>query len=286
MNNPPIIVIGMHRSGTTLVARILQKSGIFIGNKLDINRESTYFQKINKWLLSIAGASWDNPDSFDLILNNEVLLTDLIERMKQSFSQFYVSEFLGIQSMLRKRSLYSMSIPWGWKDPRNTFTLPVHLRHFPSAKIIHVFRHGADVAQSLKIREDRILATGENQKMLKLKQLISISIPVIRGGILSSITCQDRQRAFDLWEKYMTKAAEYEVNYSKQCLSVRYENLLENPADMLDNILVFTGTNVSKTEKTNILSSINKNRAFAYRNDPALKQFADKNKSILEKFGY
>ncbi len=30
---------------------------------------------------------------------------------------------------------------WGWKDPRNTFTLPMWLSIFPKARVLHVLRN-------------------------------------------------------------------------------------------------------------------------------------------------
>ena len=45
----PIIIAGMHRSGTSMVTNILKKLGLTIGSKLDSNHESIFFQRINIW---------------------------------------------------------------------------------------------------------------------------------------------------------------------------------------------------------------------------------------------
>jgi len=286
MKNSPVIIMGMHRSGTTLIAGMLQKMGIFLGKNLDVNQESTYFQKINKWLLSLAGAAWDNPDTFDLVLKNEILLNDIHDRLNRSFTGVYAFGYFGLMAAVRKASMMSITIPWGWKDPRNTFTLPIFTTHFPDAKIIHVYRHGVDVAQSLKTREDRILTTGMNRNLQNFKQMIAISIPVIRGGILSSVICQDRQNAFDLWVKYMSRAKEHEIRYSGQIMSVRYESLLENPIDGVEDIRRFIRIPLADRTRLDIHSSINNNRAYAYQNNPELLQFAEDNSDALRRFGY
>jgi hypothetical protein len=44
---------------------------------------------------------------------------------------------------------------WGWKDPRNSITLPVWLKLFPDARVIHIVRNGVDVAESLYRRQQR-----------------------------------------------------------------------------------------------------------------------------------
>ena len=39
----PIIIIGMHRSGTTLLSKLLEKCGVFMGTKKEENNESIFF---------------------------------------------------------------------------------------------------------------------------------------------------------------------------------------------------------------------------------------------------
>ena len=69
-NHYPIIITGMHRSGTTLLSKILEKNGVFIGRYKEINNESKFFLRINRWMFTMLGASWDNPKSFDNISND------------------------------------------------------------------------------------------------------------------------------------------------------------------------------------------------------------------------
>ena len=63
-NIKPIIITGMHRSGTSLLTKLLSNH-LFIGNRVDNNNESIYFQRINRWLLSCNSCSWDNPISVE-----------------------------------------------------------------------------------------------------------------------------------------------------------------------------------------------------------------------------
>ena len=65
--NSPIIIAGMHRSGTSMVTNILKKLGLTIGSKLDSNHESIFFQRINIWMMSLLGSSWDSPKKFENI---------------------------------------------------------------------------------------------------------------------------------------------------------------------------------------------------------------------------
>ncbi len=65
----PIIVAGMHRSGTTLLSNILQRSGLFMGNRQDSHGEAFFFLRLNEWILSQTHCSWDNVRQFDAMDN-------------------------------------------------------------------------------------------------------------------------------------------------------------------------------------------------------------------------
>ena len=72
-NISPIIITGMHRSGTSLLAKLAKDLGLFAGTKLDPNCESIFFQQLNIWLLQLAGANWSNPIAFNILLNHRLL---------------------------------------------------------------------------------------------------------------------------------------------------------------------------------------------------------------------
>jgi hypothetical protein len=150
---PPIIIIGMHRSGTSLLSRMLEDLGLFLGKIKDENHEAVFFQAINDWLLWQAGGAWDNPTPIQLLLDNP----EMSERTSDYIRHYLLTSpraasYVGWLNYLRHRCLVPLTRPWGWKDPRNTFTLPIWLSIFPRAKIIHLHRSGMDVALSLRRR--------------------------------------------------------------------------------------------------------------------------------------
>ena len=71
----PILLAGMHRSGTSMVSKILKKSGMELGKNIDSNNESVFFQRINIWMMSLISSSWDSPKSFSNI--NSSILDDI-----------------------------------------------------------------------------------------------------------------------------------------------------------------------------------------------------------------
>ena len=46
--------------------------GVFMGSELDSNSESIFFQRINKWILSCIGSSWDNPRTLKDLENEDI----------------------------------------------------------------------------------------------------------------------------------------------------------------------------------------------------------------------
>src|SRR5687768_18097338 len=67
----PVAVVGMHRSGTSMVAKLLQQAGLNLGDETNLmppaeeNPEGFYehleFVRLNDEVLNAAGAGWDCP---------------------------------------------------------------------------------------------------------------------------------------------------------------------------------------------------------------------------------
>jgi len=62
-DHPPVIVVGMHRSGTSLLCRLLNQLGVHLGNDQGaINAESRHFRALNERILRAAGGRWNEPE--------------------------------------------------------------------------------------------------------------------------------------------------------------------------------------------------------------------------------
>src|SRR5215218_8748145 len=71
----PVAIVGMHRSGTSMVAKLLKRAGVHLGDEADLmppaeeNPEGFYehlqFVKLNDEVLNVAGAGWDCPPAAD-----------------------------------------------------------------------------------------------------------------------------------------------------------------------------------------------------------------------------
>lgn len=272
MYKTPIIIIGMHRSGTTLTARILQELGLFIGRDLDYNWEPKHFVKHNDWLLQQCGAAWDNPESIAWLLDNPDNIDLLVDYTRHRFNNLSVSGFTGILPFLKGETpIRGFSQPWGWKDPRNTFTLPLWKEVYPDAKIINIYRDGVSVAASLRNRRYKI----SEIKYRRCKAAGLYNFRKKRGGFFGRARCKTLEGGFTLWESYVKEASRHAENYRQETLSVKYEEFLAQPLATAKNLADFCGLAPSQELLERVCAKINPERSLAYRKDEELRQYFD-----------
>ena len=286
MGKSPIIIIGMHRSGTTMLAKILEAMGVYQGSFKDENNESIYFMNINKWILSLAGASWDNPVHLKRLENHPQHREIVKDRIQFFLNSFLRYRYFGKKSILSLPSFFNTNMNWGWKDPRNTFTLPYWLDIFPDAKILYISRHGVDVANSLVTRENKIFSDNLHQNFRNLNKLASLHLPIIRGSMLASGHCSKLSDAFNLWETYMKQGDELINKMGSQILNLKYESVLDEPLYEITKLEEFLELKIPENQRDKIVFGINKPRLFAYKNDSELLNFSKSVKNALNQFGY
>src|ERR1700682_4234195 len=89
-----IIILGMHRSGTSVVTRLLGELGLFIGARLDENYEALYFSELNTWILKCCGGRWDTPHTINYLLDDsrsfQITVDYLRERLAAPFAYGYL----------------------------------------------------------------------------------------------------------------------------------------------------------------------------------------------------
>jgi hypothetical protein len=139
----PIAVVGMHRSGTSMVAKLLQQAGLNLGDEADLmppaaeNPEGFYehveFVRLNEEVLNIAGAGWDCPPAAGFDWDDEAL-------------DPFRTHARRLAAPLLER------LPWGWKDPRTSLTLPFWRSAFGPLRTVVVVRNPLEVVTSLHRR--------------------------------------------------------------------------------------------------------------------------------------
>ena len=210
----------MHRSGTSLFAKILMEFGVSLGDDLNEHHESIEMKQINDCLLREQGAHWANPKPY------------LANLQAQGFVQ---SEAQKLQKILEQSTAFGdidPAKPWGWKDPRSTLTLPVWLSIFPEARVIHIVRNGIDVGMSLQRREPRRLFSRRDAEPM---------IPPLFT------------RGYRLWSEYLQTGLSLQT-LCRHYLLVRYEDIIEAPRLQIDILCEFLDIDPSEEILSKIVS--------------------------------
>ncbi|NEQ45152.1 MAG: hypothetical protein F6K00_16960 [Leptolyngbya sp. SIOISBB] len=145
----PIIIAGMHRSGTSLTASILQQAGVFIGDQLleaNVGNTKGYFE-----------------DADFLNLHREVLIAQGIgaEGWSAAGKVEVPEQFWQRAQTLCDRRLQTHAL-WGWKEPRTTLFLDFWQCLLPQVKVILPYRSPWEVIDSLFMRGDDIFVHNPN----------------------------------------------------------------------------------------------------------------------------
>jgi len=135
---PPIIILGMHRSGTSCLAGSLQEAGLFLGDVVVSaphnekgNRELKSLRKLHERVLNENGGSWRSPPP-------SIQWSEECKKIQRSL----VNQIGGEYS-------------WGFKDPRTLLVYQRWIEEFPDVRFAATFRHPDAVAASL-VRRDKM----------------------------------------------------------------------------------------------------------------------------------
>lgn len=258
----PLIVIGCHRSGTSLLTSLLQNGGCFFGKDLSKHTESKYFLKLNVAIYQSVGATWDQPEQLLAELASASFVREKRDWLFQQLrSLTCIRHYWGVINYSRAK--IKRFPVWGWKDPRNTITLPLWLELFPQAKVLHICRNGVDVAHSLRARE------------LKRRS----------RHPLTSERCKTLTGAFALWEAYEQAALNFSQALSRaQYLRIRYEDMLLNPAPEFERLAQFVDCDTVSFASYHV----DPQRAYAFRQQAELRRFYEEKRpcSLMAKLGY
>ena len=145
----PIIVLGMHRSGTSFLVRSLNLSGLWLGPDSSIfsvegrgfpgnpkgNYEGMEIISINDHLLSSSGGAWYKPpQKLELPESASSRMRLVLHRIESTQPKNYIT--------------------WGWKDPRTVLTLDAWKSVMKrDVSLVASFRHPHMVAASLFARD-------------------------------------------------------------------------------------------------------------------------------------
>jgi hypothetical protein len=179
-------------SGTRVVARIVLRGGMFIGSDRNRSEDALDFASFSdRWVdEAIAGR---RPSA----------MTDELRAL-----------------VARQWAGRAGDRPWGWKEPRSVYLLPLLGEELSGLRFLHVVRDGRDMAYSdnqLQLRKHGTSVLGDGSGDLPL-------------------------RSIELWSRVNLRAADYgECELGSRYLRIRFEDLCADPAAVTAQVLGFFG---------------------------------------------
>jgi hypothetical protein len=262
---------------------MLGELGLFLGARRDSNDEALFFQDLNEWALRSAGGSWEQPEPIHALLKTPELRKLTTQYLAGMLRSPRAAIYLGVARALRFRTPFALSGPWGFKDPRATFTLPLWLDLFPAAPVIHVRRHGVDVAASLRARQEEALA-GARATHERRRGLYWLRPK--RGGFAHTVRALELEGGFALWEEYTAEADAHLERLGPQALDIVYEELLADPIPHLARAAAHAGLRPTEADLARATAGVKPGRAQAWAGDPKLVAFAESVADRLAARGY
>jgi hypothetical protein len=146
-----------------MIARLLHQCGLYLGvpgdlisgspSNIEGHWEFVPLVLINDRVLEAIGGGWDLPGVEPVNWDSEVLSET------RSQARDVVCAFQGME-------------PWGWKDPRNSITLPFWRSLLPDLKVVIVLRNPLETMESLCLRNNSSLAFAANLWALYYERIL------------------------------------------------------------------------------------------------------------------
>lgn len=215
-----VCITGMHRSGTSMVANMLHRCGLFLGEEDELMPATTdnarghwehkQFVRINEDILHSLGGAWYAPPA-DSVASSFQRMPEI----RQSASALVDS--------------FSKREPWGWKDPRNCLTLPFWSDLLSDIKVVICVRNPLEVVESLRRRP--VFRHSEGNVLWKFYKEARSSLSLTQRKFFSPKAC------LELWRIYNERILEHAA---PECRIVtHYDTYFRDAAGELARVLRF-----------------------------------------------
>jgi len=170
----------------------------------DHNYEAMHFLSINQQVMWKGNHDWYKP------------AVPKVEEWHDIPAQELFREHFRLNGKLAQIKQALRGEDWGWKDPRNTFTLDMWLKKFPKAKVIHLVRDKNAVINSLQ-RRNKI------------------------SGEVQAEELNDLEYCAQLWQSYVDQGQTYAKKLGDRYLEIKYEDLRQGEEKTIAQLEQFCG---------------------------------------------
>lgn len=279
MNQQPVIILGMHRSGTTMITKLLENLGLFVGAEKEMNNEALFFWNINNWIFDLHTATPEKP--YNLRYKNPACEKVIIESLEFFIQSSKRKQYLG-NFASNYHSIKDVDFPFGWKDPKNTFTIHFWKQIFPNPKIIHIYRNPIDSVSSYIERDLELKNKFDWNWKKKLKRDFLIS-----KNFHQNFRLYNLEEGFNLWEEYVSHALELKHQFNEY-IEIKYEDFLASPSEKTRQLIAFCGLSADENKIQKAIDTVNPERAYAFLSNTKYLEFYQqiKTKPIMQQLGY
>lgn len=232
INHPQVIVGGLGGSGTRVVAEILSRAGIFMGNVLNKANDNLKFTLLLKKPEWFAQSSEEEQKEriylFERWSKNQLSLSDratILQLLASKKDTDNANLFKGNRVKLLRRLFDSGSAErWGWKEPNSHLYLDRFMEVYPEVKYIHVARNGFDMAYSRN-----------KQQLYNWHRFFELEKPNVSNDVHLQLEywLRSQERIVEIGKK------------SNAVLILDFEDFCKNPGIHVPKILSFVGASVS-----------------------------------------
>ena len=253
-----ILVLGMHRSGTSALTRVLNLCGVALSDNLlppnDDNKKGFWehkdIVKIQEDLLLSLGSRWDNPRP----LPSDWLTQDVTKKAMAQITEILQKDFEG-------------EALWGVKDPRLCRLVPMWQKILKSLKVethyVFAYRSPEEVAKSLGKR-DKFLAGRSLLLWLMYNLEAILAVKSASSSVLSydhfledPIASSDKI-AKDLGLKWSVKKADLKKQVAEFIDLSQRHHKVDKPSDEIQKLVTDFVTLLEKAEKDGLSSIVKK----------------------------
>jgi len=234
--NKVLIVIGMHRSGTSLLTSWIGQMGLNMGDN-----------KVKGDIGNIEGYHEDR-DFHDF--HEEVFRRNRISYGGLNFPLDFEIDYLDIINLLSLIDRKSeKNEQWGWKDPRTCLFLDVYRKYLPKAKYIVLYRDCSSVVDSL-IRRDKNTSRVRYFAKSPFNRFV---FPFVKKKIFKEMEKKNSIIYEAIWKHYNQKI----ISHLKEIDSNNYKivsikDLIENDKELYYHIVDNWGFNLFYTPFKNV----------------------------------